>query len=72
VKYLGVGRDHKEQVFIAKFVRDPGINEWHGYPVNPRRGGDKPPTTILNRWLSDKLLSPQKIRKIKGNQPCKL
>lgn len=72
VEYLGLGRDHQTRVFIAKFVHDPGIDEWHGYPVDHRRPGDKPPKEVLDSWLRERILAAPKIRKIKGNQPCKL
>src|SRR5688572_21389574 len=36
VTILGVAQDHKTDVFIAKFVRNPTSAQWHGYPVNQR------------------------------------
>lgn len=71
VLQLGIGRDHCSPAYIAKFVCDQGIQEWHGYPVDPKRKGDKPTPEVLRAWLDEGVLGEAKIRKIKGGQPWK-
>ncbi len=71
ILYLGVAQDHSTQVFIAKFVDGTAKNDWHGYPADHERNPhDIPDTAILNNWLSSKILSAAKIRKISRGQPC--
>jgi hypothetical protein len=71
--YLGVGRDHVIRLFIAKFVDGTHANQWHGYPVDHRRGQSNCPTErVMNDWLQTEALPPAKISKIARGKPCRL
>lgn len=73
VGYLGVGRDHRTPVFIAKFVDSNNTALWHGYPVDHRMNvRDRPEESVLKRWLDDDVLPRTKIRKLVRGQPCSL
>ncbi|HET9283924.1 MAG TPA: hypothetical protein VFR24_18400 [Candidatus Angelobacter sp.] len=65
--YLGVARDHKTQVFVAKFVDANKSRTWHGYPTDFL---DRPPEHILRGWKP--LLRTRILKKLSLGQPCSL
>ncbi|MFA6115199.1 MAG: hypothetical protein WC729_14465 [Sphingomonas sp.] len=67
---LGVDRDHKTQVFFARFDHDAG--EWHGYPVNYKIPQQKPPGQVLRAWLAKTFIAKAQMRKIVKGQPCRI
>jgi hypothetical protein len=71
-RILGVDRDHKTEVFVARFEAKAGNGVWHGYPINYRRASDAVPTTVLGKWLNAEVLSAAKISKITQGKPCRL
>ncbi len=71
--WLGIAQDRATRLFIAKFVGNVSLGEWHGYPADYRRNNqDIPDEDVLRRWLSVDALSASKIRKIAKGQPCNL
>lgn len=48
--------------------------EWHGYPVNPNssESEDIPPERVLQSWLNQGYVRPQKIRKLSQGKKCTL
>jgi hypothetical protein len=73
IRYLGVGQDHLERVFIAKFVTNHSQQPWHGYPADHRNNqADIPDRDILRRWLQGNVLPAPKISKILGGKKCRL
>jgi hypothetical protein len=72
VTYLGVGRDHVTEVFVAKFVADNDGTLWHGYPADHVRSHDRPIRQVLAIWLRDNVIPAAKVRKIGKGEPCKL
>jgi hypothetical protein len=72
-EWLGLAQDHITLVFIAKFVSSNAPRLWHGYPADHRRSSrDIPPVQVLREWLTQRLLTPAKIRKVTKGQPCSL
>jgi hypothetical protein len=73
VAYLGVAQNHITQLFVAKFVNGNRKQSWHGYPADHQRHTqDIPNETMLQRWLDDGVLPPQKIAKLQRGKPCSL
>ena len=73
VSYLGVGRDHQKQVFVAKFVDSGRQQSWHGYPADHQRDAkDVPTESVLRSWLEGRYLNRPTIRKLTKGQPCSL
>lgn len=71
IDYLGVARDHRTLVFIAKFIGNSGA--WHGFPADHQQSRlDIPDSEILKKWMVSKSLSNAKIRKIVRGQSCHL
>lgn len=48
---LQIGLDTENNLYIAKFRCDHN-NEWHGYPICPRKD-DIPPESVLEKWRQD-------------------
>lgn len=56
---------------FAKFTEDRG-SIWHGYPCHFKRKGDKPPKSILTKWVKDKTITKKEMSKISAYQKCNL
>ena len=69
VAVLGVDRDHQTEVFIARFD-EHSTAAWHGYPCNHKEPQQRPPPSVLNDWLNQRIFSAAKIRKITWGQRC--
>ena len=70
--YLGVAIDRSTQLFIAKYVCKNNQAEWHGYPADHTRNGDRPTRELLALWLQSGSLPPEKISKISQGKRCTL
>ena len=72
IAFLGVAQDHATPVFIAKFIGNNSMHDWHGFPVDHRRQSDRPAEAVLGAWLAAAIIPAAKIRKIQKVQPCRL
>ncbi|MBH0017894.1 hypothetical protein [Pseudoalteromonas sp. NGC95] len=64
--YTELGNTDKDIAYMAKYVTNKN-NEWHGYPVTPSRDADRPPTTVLDAWREEKIITkPKQSKIIKG------
>jgi hypothetical protein len=71
--YLGLAQDHKQRVFIAKFVDSSVSGIWHGYPADHQRhAADRPDMAISAEWLKENIVPPAKLRKILKGERCNL
>lgn len=71
---LPIGKNiRNDNLFIAKYVDSSNSNNWHGYPVDPRRGGfDRPCTSILHEWVDLGIIDKTQARRIKEGKSCSL
>ena len=72
VRHVGVGIERTLDLFIAKFVGNASQSEWHGYPADPTRNGDRPTRETLLMWLEHEFLPSPKISKLIQGKRCKL
>lgn len=45
-----IGEGTNGNLFIAKY--SPDQDNWHGFPVSPKRDGDRPPSETLKDWVN--------------------
>lgn len=70
---LGVAQDRVTDVFVAKFVGNQQIAEWHGFPADHRKNSsDKVDEAVAWDWLERGFLTGAKVRKLIAGQPCRL
>lgn len=62
-EYTTLGNNGESEARLAKYIVDHN-NEWHGYPVSTERNGDRPPSEILDKWISRNIISKSVRRKI--------
>ncbi|MBS1963098.1 MAG: hypothetical protein JST04_12860 [Bdellovibrionales bacterium] len=71
--HLGVAKDRRTKLFLAKFVNKTSQTVWHGYPADHQNNQQDIPAVEVQRiWLESQILPPPKIRKIARGQPCSL
>ncbi|MBI5150745.1 MAG: hypothetical protein HZA28_08270 [Candidatus Omnitrophica bacterium] len=63
----------REESKVAKFVEGNGSSLWHGYPADlKRKVKDIPPTCILEKWYSMKLIRKHHLSRIRRGIRCNL
>lgn len=73
VEYLGIGKDYRTRLFVAKFVDSNSTGLWHGYPADHQNNlSDIPKEQVLKRWLDERVLPKRKIGKLSRAQRCSL
>ena len=72
-QFLGLAApDHTRKLMLAKFVDGSSDDHWHGYPADhERHRQDLPPVSILQNWLTNRVLTTRQIRNIQLGMPCK-
>jgi hypothetical protein len=71
--YLGVSIDRTRELFIAKFLGEPAVSRWHGFPADYQvHVQDIPDGGILLAWVELRYLTVAKMRKILRQQRCRI
>lgn len=58
-----LGEDSKGELNLAKYWSDHQ-NVWHGFPVSPKRTGDRPPSEVLKDWMQKGFVKKREASKI--------
>lgn len=48
-QFCVLGKDRYGYLYLAKYWSNQDY--WHGFPVSPRRDGDRPPSHALKKWV---------------------